>query len=92
MRDNRAILAYFVVTRDGTRDALLVIGGSRMSRYDYSDPGQDPAYCNGLAADDDSEFCYFCNAHLALNEHYPYCSVLCATLANIDSREDSDYE
>jgi hypothetical protein len=24
-----------------------------MSRFDYSDPGCDPAYCDGLAADED---------------------------------------
>ena len=26
-----------------------------MSKYDRSDPGQDPAYCDGLAAEDDDD-------------------------------------
>lgn len=26
-----------------------------MSRYDYRDPGTDPAYCDGLRADDDTD-------------------------------------
>ena len=26
-----------------------------MSRFDYLDPGVDPAYCNGLAPDPDEE-------------------------------------
>lgn len=26
-----------------------------MGRYDYSDPGQDPAYCDGLTAPDDDD-------------------------------------
>ena len=30
-----------------------------MSRYDYPDPGIDPAYCDGLAADDD-DYCPEC--------------------------------
>lgn len=34
-----------------------------MSRYDYPDPGTDPAYCDGISAhpDEDREVCEDCH-------------------------------
>ena len=60
-----------------------------MSRYDYSDPGQDPAYCDGLAADDppDIELCEWCGEPYIDRAAYPYCSTLCAVQAEIDSAD-----
>ena len=69
-----------------------------MSRYDYPDPGQDPAYCDGLAADDDLEieagplddrgrgegYCLWCGVPLT-NAVSDYCSSLCAVAAEVDS-------
>ena len=63
-----------------------------MSRYDYPDPGTDPAYCDGLSPDDDAPIdptCIYCGATIDyLDNHEPYCSALCACYADLDNRED----
>jgi hypothetical protein len=60
-----------------------------MSRYDYSDPGQDSTYCDELASDE--VFCLWCDNPMG-PEHgepcWPYCSTLCAAQAERDSEED----
>ena len=62
-----------------------------MSRYDYADPATDPAYCDGLARDNDGslpdESCLWCG-HV-LPDDGPstlYCSLRCAIAAVDDSR------
>ncbi len=59
------------------------------SRYDYPDPGTDPAYCDGLAPDDDTlEICLWCGEWHNVNPNaWPYCSTLCAARAAVDSEE-----
>ena len=66
-----------------------------MSRFDHSDPGTDPDYCNGLAADDEVElvddrgrvdgYCLWCGFPL-VDEFSDYCSLLCAVAAKQDSK------
>lgn len=64
-----------------------------MATFDRRDPGQDAAYCDGLAPELTAEdYCYYCNAELMTVDHAPYCSTLCGVLANIDSREDYEHE
>ena len=61
-----------------------------MSKYDYPDPGQDPAYCDGLADDDPPptcETCAWCDDPYAGRAEYPYCSTLCAVQAEVDTSE-----
>ena len=62
------------------------------SRYDYPDPGQDPAYCDGLAADApvDMDMCAWCGQPYSDRAEYPYCSTLCAVLAELDTLEGGD--
>ena len=59
-----------------------------MSRYDYPDPGQDPAYCDGLVAEDpiDMDVCAWCNEPYTNREYYPYCSSPCGLYAERDDR------
>ncbi len=62
-----------------------------MSRYNYPDPGTDPAYCDGLAPDEplDDPTCIYCGAVIDyLDNNEPYCSALCACYADFDNRED----
>ena len=62
-----------------------------MSKYDYPDPGQDPAYCDGLAADDPPDelgICAWCNEPYPGRAEYPYCSTRCAVQAECESQED----
>lgn len=53
-----------------------------MSRFDYADPGTDPAYCDGLSAEPEPVFeCVWCNSQVMEGDddtHYPYCSDHCA--------------
>ena len=66
------------------------------SKYDYPDPGSDPEYCDGLAADDWRDgglsVCLWCGQEFIYDipeeRDYPYCSPLCATQASVDSQED----
>ena len=69
------------------------------SRYDYPDPGQDPAYCEGLAAEDELDieagglddrgrgagYCLWCGVPLT-SAASDYCSSLCAVAAEQDSQ------
>lgn len=63
-----------------------------MSRYDYRDPGTDPAYCDGLAPDlDEPEGprCIYCGELIPwLDNNEPYCSALCACYAMRDNEDD----
>ena len=63
-----------------------------MSKFDYPDPGQDPAYCNALTPEPDEpdvEVCAWCSEPLWDNrEWHPYCSSPCALYAELDSVED----
>ena len=54
------------------------------SKYDYLDPGQDPAYCDGLghtALADGREHCVTCRAAYVEPayplSYWPYCSRRC---------------
>ena len=48
-----AMLAATILRRLSMCAVLLHGSEGCMSRFDYSDPGQDAAYCDGLAADED---------------------------------------
>ena len=57
------------------------------SKYDYPDPGQDPAYCNGLTPElGDLDVCHWCNESYTNREYYPYCSSQCGLYAERDDR------
>ena len=60
-----------------------------MPKYDYPDPGQDPAYCDGLVAEDpiDMYVCCWCHETYASWEYYPYCSSSCELYAEMDAVE-----
>lgn len=59
-----------------------------MSRYDYLDPGTDPAYCEGLEPDEPP--CIYCGGPCStLDDYEPYCSSLCSLYAQLDSLEDT---
>ena len=63
-----------------------------MSRYDYRDPGQDPAYCDGLSDPPESYTCGWCGVSYLDRAEYPYCSTQCALEAERDDREsDADH-
>lgn len=57
-----------------------------MSRYDYRDPGTDPAYCNGLSIEPLE--CILCGNLEDDDTHAPYCSASCARQADGESEED----
>ena len=67
-----------------------------MSKYDYRDPGTDPAYCDGLATENDErltdestadmDVCAWCNEPYTNREYYPYCSSQCGLYAERDDR------
>lgn len=64
-----------------------------MGRYDYSDPGTDSDYCDGLSADDSEPEesnepyrCIWCECLLYATDT-DYCSALCANFALQDSND-----
>jgi hypothetical protein len=52
------------------------------ARYDYSDPGSDPDYCDGLS--DPPERCAYCSTDLVDPIYDPYCGSACAAEATSD--------
>lgn len=63
-----------------------------MSTYDYRDPGTDPAYCEGLAAEDEQPiYCEYCSTEVDADvcdmAHAPFCSAVCAINAQAEDDE-----
>ena len=53
-----------------------------MSRFDRSDPGVDPDYCDGLEPDEAPYRCIWCGAEIPeVDDHEPYCSRQCVIAA-----------
>lgn len=85
---------------DNSRNLLILNGwhvgapnavlGGMTSKFEYPDPGTDPAYCDGLTAFDDDApeppRCLWCGE--PIDDAYAYCSALCACYAERDSFEE----
>lgn len=59
-----------------------------MSKFDYRDPGTDPAYCDGLSDEPPDFDCLVCGNIEVDNTHFPYCSVSCERQAVEENDED----
>ena len=61
----------------------------QMSRFDYSDPGTDPRYCEGISDEGLEEYpvCRFCGQPLPTDPKDYYCDALCEQRA-IQEGED----
>ncbi len=61
-----------------------------MSKFDYSDPGVDPVYCDNHSEEPGEFTCLMCENIEQDDEFYPYCSADCVRAADGESDEDEN--